>query len=218
MSDGDALRAAIGMFYVPSRVHLMRSAPLPAGINLVLRLAAGDADAPDEAERLCGRSADVTRPAAIFFIEQVLLCSEGDSYRLLGLDAAATTAELRAHMALLLKWLHPDRNGETHRAHLAQRVIQAWDKVKTPERRQRYDAERPPRPLKPSRKSGSSRRFIARRKIAKPQRLISVERDFFLTTGRDIEAPAHAGRLSRLLARLFRFIGRRRPRRSYRSL
>jgi hypothetical protein len=193
MSEGDALRAAIGMFYVPSRVHVMRSAPLPSGINLVLRLAAGDADAADEAERLCERSADVTRPAAVFFIEQVLLCAEDDSYRLLGLDNTATTAELRAHMALLLKWLHPDRNGEAHRQHLAQRVIQAWDKVKTPERRQRYDAEHPQRTRKPpSRKA--RRRFIANSRTAQTPRLFSVERDFFcLPNGAPKRLPVVAG-------------------------
>jgi hypothetical protein len=179
MSEGDALRAAIGMFYVPSRVHVMRSAPLPSGINLVLRLAAGDAGAAAEAERLCERSADVTRPAAVFFIEQVLLCAEDDSYRLLGLDNTATTPELRAHMALLLKWLHPDRNGEAHRLHLAQRVIQAWDKVKTPERRQRYDAEHPQRTLKSSSRKDSRRRFIARPRAAQTPSLFPSREIFF---------------------------------------
>jgi hypothetical protein len=179
MSEGDALRAAIGMFYVPSRVHVMRSAPLPSGINLLLRLAAGDADAADEAQKLCERSADVTRPAAAFFIEQVLLCASDDSYRLLGLDNTATAAELRAHMALLLKWLHPDRGGEAHRLHLAQRVIQAWDKVKTPERRQRYDAEHPKRTLKPASRKAGRRRFIARPGATQTPRLFPSREIFF---------------------------------------
>ena len=61
-----------------------------------------------DAQDSIGRPPEVSRQAAVFFIEQILLSSDADSYRILGLDHSATAGELRSHMALLLKWLHPD--------------------------------------------------------------------------------------------------------------
>jgi hypothetical protein len=139
MSDVSALKAAIELFYVPSQVRTMRLSPLPKGTPLLLRLAAGEAEAAHEAQEMSGRPVEVTRPAAIFFIEQILLYSDADSYRILGADHSATPSELRAHMALLLKWLHPDLNHDHHTALLARRVIRAWDQIKTPERRRLHD-------------------------------------------------------------------------------
>jgi hypothetical protein len=139
MSDVGALKAAIELFYVPSQVRTMRFSPLPKGTPLLLRLAAGEAEAAREAQELSGRPAGVTRQAAIFFIEQILLYSDADSYRILGSNHSATPSELRAHMALLLKWLHPDLNHDGHTALLARRVIRAWDQIKTPERRRHHD-------------------------------------------------------------------------------
>jgi DnaJ-class molecular chaperone len=80
------------------------------------------------------------REASIFFIEQILLHPEADSYRVLGATPQAKTQELRHNMALLLRWLHPDmdRNGE--RAILARRVTRAWEELKTPTRRAEHDS------------------------------------------------------------------------------
>ena len=74
------------------------------------------------------------REAAIFFIEQVLLSSNSDAYRVLGLDNTATLTELRRHMAYLLKWLHPDLSSDPHKARLAQRVLLAWNELKAGKR------------------------------------------------------------------------------------
>jgi hypothetical protein len=38
-------------------------------------------------------------------------------------------------MALLLKWLHPDLTADEHKSLMARRVIEAWNKVKSSERR-----------------------------------------------------------------------------------
>ena len=145
MSDVSALKAAIELFYIPSQVHAVRLAPLPKGTTLLLRLAAGDAEAAREAQDLSDRPADVSRQAAIFFIQQILLYPDADSYRILGSDRSATPSELRNHMALLLKWLHPDLNHDRHTTLLARRVIRAWDQIKTPERRRLHDEKHQPR-------------------------------------------------------------------------
>ena len=71
---------------MPSRVRIARAEPLPAGVDLLLRIAAGEAEAEGTAIASTGRSRDLIRQAAIFFIEQVLLCPNSDSYRVLGAD------------------------------------------------------------------------------------------------------------------------------------
>jgi hypothetical protein len=139
MSGADALKAAIDMLHIPSQVRVARVSPLPKGVSLLLRLAAGDPEANDEAESLSGRPASVCRKAAVFFIEQILLAPEADNYRILGSDKTASGDELRSHMALLLKWLHPDLSRDSHKSLLARRVVAAWELLKTPERRRHHD-------------------------------------------------------------------------------
>ena len=84
--------------------------------------------------------------AAVFFIEQVLLRPGGDSYHVLGCDNAAPVAELRRNMALLMRWLHPDvasdgsSDKRLNRSLFANRITQAWESIKTEERRAAYNA------------------------------------------------------------------------------
>jgi curved DNA-binding protein CbpA len=137
-----ALRAAIELFHMPSRVRIARAEPLPTGVGLLLRIAAGEAEAEGTAIASTRRSRDLIRQAAIFFIEQVLLCPDSDSYRVLGADSQASSGELRRNMALLLKWLHPDKDPQGQRSVFASRVNQAWNDLKTPERRASYDESR----------------------------------------------------------------------------
>jgi hypothetical protein len=152
MAGAAAVRAAIDLVHVPSRVRLFRAEPLPEGIETVLRVAAGDEAAETAAAAAVGRPRDLVRKAAAFYIEQILLCPDADSYRVLGADERATAAELRRNMALLLKWLHPDMDRQGIRSLFAGRVTQAWETLKTPERRAAYDLERS------LRKAGRSRR------------------------------------------------------------
>ncbi len=140
MSDqSHALRSAIELVHVPSNVRWQRSAPLPEGVLLLLRVAAGSEDALEEAAQLTRRGRDDIRAAAGFFIEQIMLDPGADSYRRLGANRDAPTAALRQHMALLMKWLHPDIERSGHHALFAERVSRAWDTIKTPERRKAYD-------------------------------------------------------------------------------
>ncbi len=142
MGDDAALKIAINLVHLPSLVRKIRSGPLPEGVLLLLRIASGDRDAEDEAAALTSRTGVEIRQAAIFFIEQVLLYPNADSYHVLGATARATNNELRRNMALLLKWLHPDLDRQRERSIYAQRVTMAWNDLKTPVRRSAYDERR----------------------------------------------------------------------------
>lgn len=139
MSDKMALRIAIDLLHVPSQVRVVRSEPLPDGVPMLLRIAAGDEEVERAAAALTDRSRDVVRRAATFFIEQILFAANADSYQVLGARPRATAAELRHNVALLLRWLHPDLDPRGERSIFVTRVTQAWNNLKTPERRAAYD-------------------------------------------------------------------------------
>jgi hypothetical protein len=106
---------------------------------MLLCVAAGDETAEAAAVEATGRSRDVIQRAAGFFIEQILLCPNADSYRVLGAGSEATNTELRRNMAQLMRWLHPDTDPEGRRSMFASRVTRAWNDLKTAERRATYD-------------------------------------------------------------------------------
>lgn len=118
---------------------VMRQRPLPADVLTLIRIAAGCASALQESVQITGKDPAVVRAAAIFYIQQVLWTSEADHYRVLGLGSDATAAKLAEHLRWLMKWLHPDQGRADVRPAAMARVLRAWDAVKTPERRKRYD-------------------------------------------------------------------------------
>ncbi len=137
----EALRAAIDLVNVPSRTRTARSEPLPAGVQTLLLIAAGEETVEIvSAVAATARSRDVIERAAGFFIEQILLAPDADSYRVLGVTPDADNAELRRNMALLMRWLHPDLDLKGERSTYAHRVTLAWNDLKTAERRLAYDA------------------------------------------------------------------------------
>jgi len=142
MSDRMALKIAIDLMHVPSQVRLFRSEPLPDGVLMLLRIAAGEAEVERAAADLMDRSQDVVRQAATFFIEQILFAPNADSYQVLGASRQASAAELRRNVALLLRWLHPDVDPRGERSIFTGRVTAAWNDLKTPERRAAYDEAR----------------------------------------------------------------------------
>jgi hypothetical protein len=145
MDDWAALRLALDLLHVPWRVRLVKNQPLPGGVALLLSVAADDAASEDAAVKATGRPREVVREAATFFIEQVLLCAEADSYRVLGAGPHATSNDLRRNMALLMRWMHPDvapRGDRADRSVFAPRIAAAWNNLKTAERRGAYDSER----------------------------------------------------------------------------
>ena len=142
MLEAAAVRVAIDLLQMPSRVRMIRQAPLPAGMELLLRVAAGDHGAAAEAAAATGRTESTISDAAGFFVEQVLLAPDADSYRVLGGVKESTAVDLRRNMALLVRWMHPDVAKGNDRARFVARVTFAWDDVKTPDRRQSYDSSR----------------------------------------------------------------------------
>lgn len=136
---GQALRLAFDLMQLPSQVRFVRAAPLPDDVPVLLGIAAGDAETIRQATRLSGRSRDDVTEAAGFFIEQILLFPDADSYRVLGATSRTSNGELRRHMALLLRWLHPDLDPQGERIVFARKVTRAWNDLKTPERRAAYD-------------------------------------------------------------------------------
>jgi hypothetical protein len=142
MSDKMALKIAIDLMHVPSQVRLVRSEALPDGVLILLRIAAGDAEAERIGALAVDRSAAVLRQAATFFVEQILFAPNADSYRVLGAAPQATAAELRRNVGLLLRWLHPDLDPQGARSIFARRVTAAWNDLKTPARRAAYDETR----------------------------------------------------------------------------
>lgn len=136
-----AVRAAIDLLHVPSRVRLQRHAPLPDGVVDLLKIATGDVDAEQIVAAELGREPATVRSAASFYIEQILLNADADSYRVLGASPDASAVELRRNMAMLISWLHPDKMSEDQRSVFAARVTKAWDNLKTPERRTEYDKQ-----------------------------------------------------------------------------
>ena len=141
MDASAALRLAIDLMHIPSRVRIVREEPLPPGMGLLLQVAARVDEAEREGVEMTGRPIETLREAATFFVEQVLFAPQTDCYRALGSTREATTGELRHNMALLLRWLHPDVAIDRDRSVFAARVALAWDTLKTPDRRAAYDLE-----------------------------------------------------------------------------
>jgi hypothetical protein len=168
MNTPAAVKVAIDLVQVPSRVRHQQSRPLPDGVVMVLRIAAGDEGALSEASNAVDRPPALVRTAAAFFIEQILLCPDADSYRVLGATQVATAGELRRNMALLLRWLHPDANRQSDRSIFAGHVTKAWEDLKTPERRNAYDKARRAKDVKPRTRSMTEKRRQLTRYASRP--------------------------------------------------
>ncbi|HEY1246175.1 MAG TPA: J domain-containing protein [Hyphomicrobiaceae bacterium] len=188
MDHWAALRLALDLHYVPWRVRVVRAQPLPEGLPRLLRVAAGDPETVSAAGQATGRTPEVVREAAGFFIEQILLSAGADSYRVLGAGPGAAGSDLRQNMALLMKWLHPDIARQGDPSIYAARIAAAWNDLKTPERRAAYDSQRNP-PTAPGEREPPARFRRARRSTAAGVR--------------------HKSRLPRALA--FFLLGKRRP-------
>ena len=119
---------------------------MPRGVTFLLEVAAGESESLRNASALTGRTEANLKNAAGFFIEQVLLSETADNYRVLGSKPESPHGELRRHMALIMRWLHPDivsSDGmvwRLDRGLYAGRVTKAWEAIKTEDRRASYDA------------------------------------------------------------------------------
>jgi len=141
--DPAAMLAAIALLSEPRFVKKARRMELPTGIPDLLRVAAGDPAVTAAMEDRTNCSTRRLRAAALFYVEQVMLAPEADSFRVLGATSAVGTAELRQHMALALRAFHPDlgqTDGQTNidRSVFTNRLTVAWEDLKTDARRTSY--------------------------------------------------------------------------------
>ena len=139
MTASSAFRLAMALFRAPTLAGAMRQMPLPPNVLSLIKVAAGDQATIASAAQETGASADNVREAAVLFLQSVLLAPNGSHYRVLAVEPDAPQAQLRLHMAWLVKWLHPDRAGSQSESIFVNRVLSAWDAVKTPDRRETYD-------------------------------------------------------------------------------
>jgi hypothetical protein len=128
----DALVAALEVAARRTRLAAWRSAPIPDGIELLIKVAARKASAPME----LGADPHYVCAAAIYYLEKVLW--EGsDPYRALGLNKPSSPAETAARLWAFMDWLQPYIGTNHPEARFADRVLDAWDIVHASEARAR---------------------------------------------------------------------------------
>jgi hypothetical protein len=130
---------------MPVLAGVMQRQALPSGVFEVIKIAARCPEASHQAEGLTGVKAEVIRQAAELYLQSVLFAPSADSYRVLGVTPDAPQDEIRRHMRWLMKWLHPDRERGEWESAFAERVLTAWEELKSLERRAQYERNRPPR-------------------------------------------------------------------------
>ena len=137
---------ALAVFKDPGLLADLRERPVPGDIGKVIRIAAGEQAAREAAAAESGATSAEVVEACVFFLQQTLFASGGDSYRVLGTRPDDPQERLREHYRWLMKWLHPDRNPDGWEALYADRVNAAWQDLKTPDRRADYDQRAPAAP------------------------------------------------------------------------
>jgi len=138
----ETARLAVYALHLPPTVQALRSKPLPKHVSVLLQIAAGEEDVTNSVADALERPTQVIRDAAAHFIEMILLAPGTDYYRVLGANPETSDAEIRRNVTLLLKWLHPDAGRAGYRTVYAKRVVDAWNNLKTAERRAGFDATR----------------------------------------------------------------------------
>jgi hypothetical protein len=128
MSGPRGIALALDLARMPALAHSIEKPPLPTDIFEIMRIAAGSPEVCQSASQVTGQPSAVLIEAARFYLQQMLLRPDADSYRVLGLPPGASRDLARSHMRCLLQWLHPDVNRDWDSVY-AQRVLKAWREV-----------------------------------------------------------------------------------------
>jgi hypothetical protein len=128
MSGPRGIELALDLARIPALAQSIDKTPLPADIFEIMRIAAGSPEVCQAASRATGQPIAVLIEAARFYLQQMLLRPDADSYGVLGLLPGASREQARRHMRCLLQWLHPDVNRDWDSAY-AERVLKAWREV-----------------------------------------------------------------------------------------
>ena len=222
MALSDAMNLAVRLLHNPAMVRRLRREPLPQEITNLLEIAVGNEKALDAATAATSLSPARLQRAAGFFIEQILLHHRSDSYRVLGVERDAESAEMARHLRLLMKWLHPDairshsdaavtNSAVAHdpatfvndmpvdRSVFVSRVTGAWDTLKTKERRSAYDAQY----TGAQGKAGKTRQRQAAKR-PRPQRYPAPIRSLLAAPNSSVRSPVRPSRLARFFRALMR--------------
>lgn len=131
MGEGQltAIEAAFGLVRMPALAMRMQAQPLPLEISVVLHVAAGIEPEIHEVCRKFACSESDARTIARLYLQQVVLFPGADSHRILCGSSSSSLTELRRNKNLLIRWLHPDMNGNSWEALLLPRVLAAWNEL-----------------------------------------------------------------------------------------
>ncbi len=103
--------------------------------------------------------ADELREAGFFLLRRVLFVEGADHYRVLGLPPDAGLDAIRERYRLLIGLFHPDKNpqGDEWGELYAPKINDAYNILKNPEKKRRYDLQRPTDPAaRPSTREAAS--------------------------------------------------------------
>lgn len=144
MANIKAVYHALDLLNRPILAGVMQEQPLPPDTLTLLKIVAGNDEALASTALATSQPRQRIRQASILYVQRILFAPDADHYRVLGAERDAPQDELRERLALLMRWLHPDRTRNDWESVFAKRVLAAWDALKSPERRQHYDATLPP--------------------------------------------------------------------------
>jgi hypothetical protein len=143
MKSSAAIHRALDAYRKPVLARALRRADVPPGMLSLIKIAAGAEDEIAEWVSQDIGEAALLKDAASFYLQQLLTQADGDSHRQLGLRPDATPQDVKDHKRWLLKWLHPDRNGNQWEHVLFHRVTSAAERLEAAMREGRAALHRP---------------------------------------------------------------------------
>lgn len=127
----DALALAVRLYRSPGLARSIRRSPLPGGVILVIRIAAGCPTSCAQAVETTGLDEQSLTRIATLYLLVALFGEDADAHRTLGIVPGSPSEEVQDHRKWLLKWLHPDRNRNPALAGLSVRVLAASAHIAT---------------------------------------------------------------------------------------
>jgi hypothetical protein len=135
----NAVVAAFDLADRPGLARVMRATELPAGVLVLIQIAAGGTETVRGLVSITGRDTAFIRAAATVYIERILWAPDGDHYRALGVNRDARPREIAKHLLWFAKWVSQDWGWSELEHAFSQKVLTAWDTLKSPRLRREYD-------------------------------------------------------------------------------
>lgn len=125
MKDASAIRHAVHVFKYPANLRHPSENRVRTGMLDLLKAAAGHEETINRLSETENVTQELVCEASKHYLRGLITDSKNNPYTTLGLSAAATPEEIKAHKRWLLKWLHPDRNPSKWEAVLFKKVSMA---------------------------------------------------------------------------------------------